>query len=171
MRAPLLILLALCACSKDPSKPATGSGSGTASSAHPERGREAAESKDAAAATAPATAPDAGAAATTATADAGAPVRTKNPLNKLPKARLPRLGQPDAGADPAPPSRATAPGRGQSCDNGTCASGLQCIRYYGIAGTRGPEFTSCETPCPDGKGCPKGTTCMTVADGPGQVCR
>ena len=64
------------------------------------------------------------------------------------------------------------PGRGEPCGaQDVCAEGLQCITYYGIAGPRGPEFKSCETPCAGGAKCPTGTTCTTIADGPGQVCR
>ena len=65
------------------------------------------------------------------------------------------------------------PKQGEPCDaNGKCARGLTCLRYYGVAGARGPQLTSCEVPCPEGKHhCPKGQTCTTIADGPGQVCR
>ena len=60
---------------------------------------------------------------------------------------------------------------GQPCvADGTCAAG-SCVTYHGIAGPRGPAFTSCEVTCADGKGCPDGTACITVADGPGAVCR
>lgn len=49
---------------------------------------------------------------------------------------------------------------------------MTCVRYYGFAGPRGPEFKSCEIRCGSNpKICPKGTTCMTVSDGPGRVCR
>jgi hypothetical protein len=45
------------------------------------------------------------------------------------------------------------------------------VSYYGIAGPRGPEFKSCEIRCnPQGR-CEGGRKCITVADGPGQVCR
>jgi hypothetical protein len=75
-----------------------------------------------------------------------------------------------------PPATPTAggagPGMGEHCGPGdACAAGLTCVSYYGIAGTRGPEFKSCEIRC-SGKGsCPAGHTCMTVSDGPGRVCR
>ena len=67
----------------------------------------------------------------------------------------------------------SAPKQGQACDaEGRCAQGLTCVRFYGIAGPRGPQFTSCEIPCPDTTStCPPGQTCTTVADGPGRVCR
>jgi|GEM_PF-2713885 len=59
---------------------------------------------------------------------------------------------------------------GQACgEDGTCADGLECMKYYGIAGPNGPEFTSCEMRCE--AGCPTGTECVTISDGPGQVCR
>src|SRR5438105_15197191 len=66
------------------------------------------------------------------------------------------------------------PKQGEPCDaNGKCARGLTCVRYYGVAGARGPEMTSCEIRCGERtKGhCPKGQSCTTIADGPGQVCR
>jgi hypothetical protein len=66
------------------------------------------------------------------------------------------------------------PKQGEPCDaNGKCARGLTCVRFYGVAGPRGPQLTSCEIKCGEGtKGlCPKGQTCTTIADGPGQVCR
>ncbi|MEM9488039.1 MAG: hypothetical protein AAGC55_02780 [Myxococcota bacterium] len=64
------------------------------------------------------------------------------------------------------------PLQGQPCPNDVCAEGLQCLSYYGFAGSRGPKFTSCEHPCADNpKACPEGQTCVTIADGPGMVCR
>jgi hypothetical protein len=60
----------------------------------------------------------------------------------------------------------------QPCLQGKCAEGLKCLTYYGIAGPRGPAFSSCEIPCqePDSL-CPTGQRCTTIADGPGLVCR
>jgi hypothetical protein len=73
---------------------------------------------------------------------------------------------------PAPtPQAGSADAQGQPCQNGKCPAPLTCITYYGIAGPRGPAFTSCEIPCAGGAKCPKGQTCVVVADGPGQVCR
>ena len=65
------------------------------------------------------------------------------------------------------------PKQGEPCDaNGKCAQRLTCVRYYGVAGARGPQLTSCEIKCGEGtKGCPSGQACITIADGPGQVCR
>lgn len=61
---------------------------------------------------------------------------------------------------------------GTSCGaDGSCADGLSCARYYGIAGPSGPEFSSCEVACDTGQECPAGTACVTIADGPGAVCR
>ncbi len=61
---------------------------------------------------------------------------------------------------------------GSECGAGnTCASGLACVTYYGIAGPRGPEFKSCELTCGDKGACPTGASCVTIADGPGAVCR
>ena len=64
------------------------------------------------------------------------------------------------------------PKQGEPCDaSGKCSKGLTCVRYYGVAGPRGPAMTSCEIKCADGGACPKGQSCTTIADGPGQVCR
>ena len=56
-------------------------------------------------------------------------------------------------------------------DGDSCQAGASCVTYYGIAGPSGPEFKSCEITCAGKGGCPEGTTCMTIADGPGEVCR
>lgn len=62
--------------------------------------------------------------------------------------------------------------RGEKCgEKDSCPAGLECVKYYGIAGPRGPQFSSCETKCDGGKACPAGTKCTTIADGPGAVCR
>jgi hypothetical protein len=61
---------------------------------------------------------------------------------------------------------------GEKCgENDACAKGFECIKYYGIAGARGPQFKTCETKCDAKGGCPSGMKCVTIADGPGQVCR
>jgi hypothetical protein len=62
---------------------------------------------------------------------------------------------------------------GSTCDqDGGCAPGLDCLRYYGIAGAVGPEFRTCEIACRDGASrCPEGSRCLTIMDGPGAVCR
>jgi hypothetical protein len=63
-------------------------------------------------------------------------------------------------------------GQGQPCADGRCTAGLTCKKYYGVAGPRGPEFSSCEIPCTGPKGtCPGGQKCVTISDGPGSVCR
>lgn len=87
------------------------------------------------------------------------------------------------------PSGATLPGGGAggggddgggaaeggdgTCGGEACAKPKECISYYGIAGPNGPKFQSCEIRCKGaGKGtCPDGTKCVTIADGPGSVCR
>ena len=73
-----------------------------------------------------------------------------------------------------PAAGTTAPGVGQTCGSGDeCAPGLECIKFYGIASPRGPQFKSCEIKCgaQEKSPCPDGTKCTTIADGPGQVCR
>src|SRR5262245_53322885 len=73
---------------------------------------------------------------------------------------------------PPPPPAAVGPGQGQPCDKGRCQSGLMCIEYYGVAGPAGPKLTSCEIPCAaPGAQCPREQKCITIADGPGRVCR
>ncbi|MEM7154610.1 MAG: hypothetical protein AAF799_17310 [Myxococcota bacterium] len=79
---------------------------------------------------------------------------------------------------PADPETPTDPSAGEpgatDCDGEPCAPPRECISYYGIAGPRGPEFFACEIRCKGGAGkggCPDGMTCVTIADGPGEVCR
>ncbi|MEO7736376.1 MAG: hypothetical protein ABIY55_35790 [Kofleriaceae bacterium] len=74
-------------------------------------------------------------------------------------------------APPADPAGA-APGISEKCGTGdACAAGLSCVTYYGFAGARGPAFKTCEMRCQSDKLCPKDRKCVTVADGPGRVCR
>lgn len=76
------------------------------------------------------------------------------------------------GATPTGGSAASGPGIGEACGpDDRCAAGLTCLAYYGFAGPRGPQFKTCEIRCKDSATCPKGTVCVTVSDGPGQVCR
>jgi hypothetical protein len=80
-------------------------------------------------------------------------------------------------ADPAAGSgsAASGPAIGEKCGEGdSCAQGLTCVSYYGIAGAKGPQFKTCEIKCDkdhEETVCPKGTHCATIADGPGSVCR
>ena len=61
---------------------------------------------------------------------------------------------------------------GGDCSKGqACAAAAMCVSYFGIAGARGPTFRSCEIRCTASSGCPSGTTCLVIADGPGKVCR
>jgi hypothetical protein len=91
-------------------------------------------------------------------------------------------GGPSMGEKGTPSAEPTAPSNGGTgeapaaakCGGQTCASGEQCISYYGIAGPRGPAMQECGIPCRRGEhndGCPQGKKCVTVADGPGDVCR
>jgi eight-cysteine-cluster-containing protein len=72
---------------------------------------------------------------------------------------------------PAPNSGEAPGGASATCGTTTCKPGQECISYYGIAGPKGPKFESCEWRCGKDGSCPKGTKCVTVADGPGRVCR
>jgi eight-cysteine-cluster-containing protein len=62
---------------------------------------------------------------------------------------------------------------GVSCGNARCKPGEECIQYYGIAGPNGPAFQQCGIRCDPGdpNACPQGKQCITIADGPGSVCR
>jgi len=63
-------------------------------------------------------------------------------------------------------------GQGKPCREEKCPAGLTCIAYHGVAGPAGPRLQSCEVPCPEpGAACPDGQSCITLADGPGKVCR
>jgi hypothetical protein len=58
-----------------------------------------------------------------------------------------------------------------------CQPPKQCLEYFGIAGPSGPKFVSCEIRCDPTESaaasakakssCPEGTSCVTIADGPG----
>lgn len=89
-------------------------------------------------------------------------------------------GQSPPPTTPPPSAPAPAPAAiefdlnalGTACGaNGACPDGTLCARYYGIAGASGPEFSSCEVACDTGQACPAGSECLTIADGPGAVCR
>lgn len=61
-----------------------------------------------------------------------------------------------------------------TCEGQPCEAPRQCISYYGIAGPSGPMFHACEIRCErevDDGGCPDGMRCVTIADGPGDVCQ
>ncbi|MBL9107536.1 MAG: hypothetical protein JNL82_42005 [Myxococcales bacterium] len=69
-----------------------------------------------------------------------------------------------SGGEPATP--------GPACGDKTCAAGEQCIEYFGVAGPAGPRFKECGIPCNAQKNdCPDGLSCVTIADGPGPVCK
>ena len=76
-----------------------------------------------------------------------------------------------SGTDPGAAVEAPAgPKLGEPCGpDDRCGEGA-CVSYRGIAGARGPEFKSCELRCDQGS-CREGRKCITIADGPGQVCR
>ncbi len=73
---------------------------------------------------------------------------------------------------PAPQPPTETPGT--ACGDRTCNPGQDCITYFGVAGPAGPKFYACEIRCKQGQandGCPTGTRCNVIADGPGPVCR
>lgn len=76
----------------------------------------------------------------------------------------------DTGSGSGSEQTPAGPMLGEPCGPGdTCGIGA-CVSYRGIAGARGPEFKSCEIRCEQGN-CREGRKCITIADGPGQVCR
>jgi hypothetical protein len=103
---------------------------------------------------------------------------SKSPTTEAPPPLMPTPAE-GSGSAATPPSTDPLadknPGMGETCGaNDACAKGYECVKYYGIAGARGPEFKSCEIRCEmqnKESVCPKGTQCTTIADGPGQVCR
>lgn len=70
-----------------------------------------------------------------------------------------------------PPSSSEGPKLGEPCGPGDACGEGSCVSYRGIAGARGPEFKSCEIRCDAQGQCAGGRKCITIADGPGQVCR
>lgn len=81
-------------------------------------------------------------------------------------------GSEPTGSGSAAPTTTGGAGIGEQCgEHDACGPGLECVSYYGIAGAKGPQFKSCEVKCADQKACPDGKKCVTIADGPGQVCR
>lgn len=97
-------------------------------------------------------------------AEPAAPVTPAPPAERA----TPLVAAPRAALEDASESGAV---QGQPCPDGKCRRGLSCLRYYGIAGASGPQFTSCEIPCMRPDDCPNGQSCGVIADGPGQVCR
>lgn len=109
-----------------------------------------------------------------AACSSNAPAPTTPPTPTEPAPTEP-TADPSAGSGSAAPVEkpADGPGIGENCGaNDACAAGTECVKYYGIAGPRGGEFKTCEIKC-SGKGgvCPAGKNCVTIADGPGSVCR
>lgn len=76
------------------------------------------------------------------------------------------------GAGSGTAAQSGGPGMGEPCGaDGQCATGLTCVKYYGIAGPSGPQFASCEIQCKTDEQCGDGHRCAMIADGPGHVCR
>lgn len=77
------------------------------------------------------------------------------------------------GEQAEPPTQTKDPPEPPMCDGQPCEAPRECISYFGIAGPSGPTFYACEIRCDRNasEGCPDGTRCVTIADGPGDVCR
>lgn len=106
------------------------------------------------------------------------PAGTAAPAPTAPTPSAPAPSAPSGPAAAPPPAAgggALVSALGQPCGDGdACPSGASCKTYYGFAGPSGPAFKSCEVACgaaASGAVCPAGTACVTVADGPGSVCR
>jgi hypothetical protein len=97
-------------------------------------------------------------------------------LSLLTACAPPRPDPTSTPTDPQPPTPSATeepPVQGERCgDAGVCAEDTTCVEFFGIAGASGPKFSSCEIPCPNpDSACPEGQQCITIADGPGRVCR
>jgi hypothetical protein len=61
--------------------------------------------------------------------------------------------------------------QGKPCPAAGCPAPLSCVSYCGFAGCDRGSFSSCEIECnPQADDCPAGQICVSVADGPGDVC-
>jgi hypothetical protein len=101
---------------------------------------------------------------------------TKTTEMPPPSPPLPATDTPPAPTTETPPAPtqgapAVVSQLGQPCSD-ACVAPAKCEHFSGIAGPRGPQLSSCELRCADdGAACPDGTACITIADGPGRVCR
>lgn len=87
-----------------------------------------------------------------------------------------RANDPDQAPDGRPAASVTTAGsdrpqQGQPCPADRNCGDMTCVSYYGIAGPAGGELNSCEYLCGDSTDCPPAQQCVTIYDGPGQVCR
>jgi len=114
--------------------------------------------------------PSAGAPAPPATGTPAPPATgpTTPPATGTPTPPAPKPTSPPA---PKPTSPGAGPKLGEPCGAGDACGEGTCVTYYGIAGPRGPAFKSCEVRCDAQRRCAGGRKCITVADGPGEVCR
>lgn len=75
------------------------------------------------------------------------------------------------GGETAPPPPLDVAQLGSACGSGdTCAAPMECVKYFGVAGAKGGQLSSCEVRC-EKETCPEHSHCATIADGPGRVCR
>jgi|GEM_PF-3443138 len=89
-------------------------------------------------------------------------------------APTPTPAEPDGGEQPEPTPELPLTQPPPTCDGEPCEPPRECIRYHGIAGPSGPTFHACEIRCEpelSNGGCPDGMRCVTIADGPGDVCQ
>jgi hypothetical protein len=106
-----------------------------------------------------------------AACSSSSPTPTPTPMPEPTPA--PPTPAPDPTPPPPPAVDASAPAAENCGDKPACVAPATCVSYFGIAGARGPKFHSCEIKCtPKHEGdCPADKKCVTIADGPGSVCR
>jgi hypothetical protein len=79
-------------------------------------------------------------------------------------------GSTSTGGAPGTGGASSITGLHGACVNGTCASTLLTpVTYYGMAGTAGPQYCSCEIPCSTTT-CPATMKCGSIGDGPSNIC-
>jgi hypothetical protein len=69
-----------------------------------------------------------------------------------------------------------ATSRGECWFDSGCASGMDCVWWWGLVEERGGRVAgglgrTCEHLCEMDSDCPQGSTCLLVLDGPGLTCQ
>jgi hypothetical protein len=93
------------------------------------------------------------------------------PGTGTPGTGTPGTGTPGTGTTSGSTPPREGPKLGEPCAPGDVCGEGACVTYFGIAGARGGELKSCEIRCDPTRPCEGERKCITVTDGPGQVCR